>query len=71
MWHIKYFLLAGILWMSLPSGASAQAEEIGTEEAPPNPSGVPVDGGVVWLVGSGIIYVIRKNYINNKTNKND
>ena len=31
---------------------------------PPNPPGLPVDGGLIFLIVSGVLYGIRKNIKN-------
>ncbi len=52
----------------MPRELSGQTEQLGTEDTlPPDPANVPVDGGLGWLIGSGIVYVLQKKYTNNKT----
>lgn len=55
----KKTILSFILVMSCFFGAFAQKGEVpvpGTEDEPPSPVGLPIDGGLSYLLVAGIAY---------------
>ena len=55
----------------MTSVVHGQPEELGMEDTPPNPAGIPVDGGIGMLIGAGIAYGVRKILIKNKRLSHD
>lgn len=44
---------------------------VATAQVPPGGQSVPIDGGVVTVVGAGLLYGVKKLYDRNKNSENN